>query len=61
MFINRSSRPDEVYSFYFSPGAVRIFGAKLKVEGAVDCDAPKRAEVDLLVGHDAAKELLPEA
>lgn len=57
MFENAPS-PDE-HCFYFSPGAVTIFGPILKSYGATECEAPPRGGTSLLVGHAGAWDMLP--
>jgi hypothetical protein len=40
--------------YFFSPGAVRIFEPAIVAYGGIQCEAPKRSEVAMLVvNHDA--------
>lgn len=48
----------EPHYFYFSPGAVQIFDAILRVYKASSCDAPSIEDVTLLVGHAGAADAL---
>jgi hypothetical protein len=57
MFTNHDTA--HAYRYYFSPGAVRIFGATLTAWGAVSSKPPAASAVTFLVGHaDAPDELL---
>src|SRR5262245_7545470 len=55
MFMNR--RPEDDYSYYFSPGARRIFGIILAAWSAMECAEPNGEHVALLIGHASAREL----
>lgn len=53
MFCNRSTVGGE-FSYYFSPGARRIFALSLATWNPSECPRPSRDEVTLLVGHASA-------
>jgi len=57
MFTNHDET--HAYRFYFSPGAVRIFGSTLAKWGVVNCRPPASTAVTFLVGHADAPDELP--
>ena len=44
--------------FYFSPKATEIFSTLLSAFSPIDCSAPKKESVALLVGHDGARDAM---
>jgi hypothetical protein len=46
-----------MHEYYFSPGAVLIAGPLLAGYSGVECAAPKRSSVHLLVGHDGSEAI----
>lgn len=48
-------REASVHFYYFSPGAVRIFGAVVERYSGVECPAPARSGVNILVSHAGAE------
>jgi len=46
-----------VHEYYFSPGAVLIAMPMLATYCGVECDAPARSSVRLLVGHDKSEAI----
>jgi hypothetical protein len=60
MFENSPSYDE--YGYYFSPGAVEIFGITLGSFSASACDAPPRSGTILLIGNaDALDRLSADA
>jgi hypothetical protein len=57
MFVNHDEA--KAYRFFFSPGAVRIFGATLALWSAIEATQPAANAVTILIGREeAAEELL---
>jgi hypothetical protein len=57
MFGNKNPKQDD-HIFYFSPKAAEIFSLLLAAFSPVDCAAPLRESVSLLVGHSDAFDML---
>ena len=65
MFTNHDEGFDDYfddYFYYFSPAATRIAANLIQQYGGVPCQAPRREQTTLLVGHAGARyALLPAA
>jgi hypothetical protein len=57
VFTNHDESFDNHY-YYFSPGAARIAYGLIQAYSGNECSAPLRGEVNLVVGHSQAPELL---
>jgi hypothetical protein len=46
-----AERTLDTHPFYFSPGAARLAMGLIRLNSGIECSAPQRAEVHLVVGH----------
>jgi hypothetical protein len=53
-----AERTLDTHPYYFSPGAARIAMGLIRLNSGIECSAPRRAEIHLVVGHVRALELL---
>jgi hypothetical protein len=51
------SRDSSIHEYYFSPGAASIFLLNIASYSGIECPAPARADVKLLVGHSGAEDI----